>query len=801
MKSINIKKVATAAAGIAMLAGAVFAAKCTVPELEKDFFWKDDGSTNVQISIGEQAQAIDGVVAAKLAAMIGSKAYVETTGSEEKTISGDSIDVDCSVTVEGGSASVTLPEASIKKDLTWDAGLTSANQITMTSAQNLAEGEITYSSTDYEYEEKVIAGAGTITLAYDEGNDYHGVSFAAVDKTDFYYRFDWIDNFVTPGLLTETVEINFLGEEYVIHKCDTDEIQLIKGDSVKLSSGQSTEKTVGGTVYTVELVGSEYNEAQRIGAATVEVTPEGGTAQILDLETSGDGKQVGDLYVYLEATTKSYTAGVGGTATLRLGGDMVQLKTGRQMPGNEDWKVKIETSGTNIDYIDLQYDESVKAKDQVTKIDGPNDYFYLEYLGSEMDPKRAQWASTDIYVAADDTDDLYLDELTYTDFTYGDTYTIELCDSNGAPKAFMASNSTGFIGNTTGNGTALNMTEEDIFFVDYRPVRVNAVVATDTASSSELQLSVGYGSDNEKTETIKGSSCTASGQWLTCTSAGSLGITVKYIYNDTGITGDLPVQVHAGADQYIRVENSAGAAAGTIDFTHMDGQSTEVNGPSTVVIKDQLGTTINVKYYNTSSDPGINCTSGGTAVLNGQGTNWDYDSNSYHQTNGANFALEDLDGDQNNNYVKVTLPEQSQAMTQRVVVTKEAVTVGNGTEAGTYTPDNYASPVTEFTCVASDKTYTCPAGVEFGTISDDLVVLDKDAMAWTGNKIVIGGHYVHKLADGVTDTALTQAGDEYCAFDDAGTTFYAAGYLGTDTQAVVDKYITAIEGLFVEAAE
>ena len=113
MKSLNVKKIASAAAGGALLAAA-FVGAVTVDESSLgNYNFFTNGEPNVKIVVGSQAQIWDGVAAANIAAMIGNLAYSERdvtqtggTGGEATPLPAGTVadkSVDLSVTSPAGS--------------------------------------------------------------------------------------------------------------------------------------------------------------------------------------------------------------------------------------------------------------------------------------------------------------------------------------------------------------------------------------------------------------------------------------------------------------------------------------------------------------------------------------------------------------------------------------------------------------------------------------------------------------------------------------------------------------------------
>ena len=93
MKSINVKKIAAAAAGAAMLGAAAVGAVSVDEAGVSAFPWFSNGTPNVVLVVGSRAAPSDAVAAANVAAMIGNLAYtsgaaVEITGTDLLTCTG-----------------------------------------------------------------------------------------------------------------------------------------------------------------------------------------------------------------------------------------------------------------------------------------------------------------------------------------------------------------------------------------------------------------------------------------------------------------------------------------------------------------------------------------------------------------------------------------------------------------------------------------------------------------------------------------------------------------------------------------
>lgn len=109
MKSLNVKKIATAAAGAAML-GAAFAGAVQVDQAGLESFnFFSNGAPNLQIVVGSQAQASDAVAAANIAGMIGNLAYT----SQDITVLGADA-LSCS----GGTGTSTASSDKVSLEVT-----------------------------------------------------------------------------------------------------------------------------------------------------------------------------------------------------------------------------------------------------------------------------------------------------------------------------------------------------------------------------------------------------------------------------------------------------------------------------------------------------------------------------------------------------------------------------------------------------------------------------------------------------------------------------------------------------------
>ncbi|MBI4360943.1 S-layer protein [Candidatus Micrarchaeota archaeon] len=157
MKSLNVKKIATAAAGAAML-GAAFAGAVQVDQAGLESFnFFSNGAPNLQIVVGSQAQASDAVAAANIAAMIGNLAYT----SKDITVLGTDA-LSCS----GGTGTSTASSDEVSLEVTTPG----VNPSVAYQMKSFIEGFLDSNSTDDKVDSSVGSAATILSV------DANGVS-------------------------------------------------------------------------------------------------------------------------------------------------------------------------------------------------------------------------------------------------------------------------------------------------------------------------------------------------------------------------------------------------------------------------------------------------------------------------------------------------------------------------------------------------------------------------------------------------------------------------------------------------
>jgi hypothetical protein len=392
------------------------------------------------------------------------------------------------------------------------------------------------------------------------------------------------------------------------------------------------------------------------------------------------------------------------------------------------------------------------------------------------------WETEDLWINAGNGGDTAVDGIKYTDYTYNQLYDIDLNDGSDYLTAFLAFNTTGGIGSAD-PVTALvplNMTNGDMFFVEYTPVYINSITTQDTVGNSKVLLTVGKGGVSPTSQEVTGASagCTAaspSAGWVTCTpTIKATTVTLQWTYWANWTTP--VVNVIGGANTNIRTKY------GYLSWDDMFNSTTKVLGPISVDVTTPANKELYFAYDNGTNAGYWLLGNGNATNVSYKNTDNDYDSNNY-QVN-ESYSAEAVSSTE----VKITLPEQ-QPLQQRITLTRKEI---KPEEAGTKTyvnGDATDSLLKNLTCTAKDYKYNLPTGgVSFGTLPADIVILDTSSAQ--GNAVVLGGHAVNKQALGKTEATLKAAGDTYIAKD--GTNVYVAGYTAQDTASAVTALIDAI---------
>jgi hypothetical protein len=377
MKSINIKRIAAVAAGVAMV-GSVMASGLAVTQQQGDVPTLVDNIKanldNAQVVVGTQGADIsDGVQAAKIAAVLASVNYaavsagtvsitdksvvLETSAGATEQITSSNYPVGLAATATGTGghwASILGANATVTRTMMPDVLSQKTLQATVngTSSSYLYEDSIRVSGVNAVYSE-----SSTTTLSG------HGLYMNAPYSTGaFEYRIDFSGNGLPVGVgryYTAIPEIDVLGHTIGIdYATATDGLLTIySGTKSTMLTGDEVTTTEGYKVHLDSVTLGDANVYKAIYTAT---NPDGLTESSTQLGT-------GQSYNFFANKISVYCDYVGydqstakGTTISRVTGGKQYLQDSTAFPLDTGWTVKeVNVSGTApnqyLRYISLKY--------------------------------------------------------------------------------------------------------------------------------------------------------------------------------------------------------------------------------------------------------------------------------------------------------------------------------------------------------------------------------------------------------------------------------------------------------------
>jgi hypothetical protein len=385
MKSINVKRIAAVAAGVAMV-GSVMASGLAVTQQGEVTSLVSNIKANLdnaQVVVGTQGADIsDGVQAAKIAAVLASVNYaavstgtvsitdksvvLETSAGATEVLSPSTYPVDFPVLAAGTSghwASITQVNSTLTKDT-----------LSAILAQKTLQATVNGSSGTYNYQDQI--RLNQLQVTYDEatGSAYPGyglflsIPTATVPTASIEYRvsFDTPLPVGTGRSYSSIPEINVLG--YIL---GIDYANVLQ-NSLPIYSGTKQTMVVGDEVttadsYTVRLDLVTQGSGNIYYAIYTATDPSGATATS-DALVSGQewnffGSKVGvrvDFVGYDQSAAK-------GTTMTRVTSGKKTLTTNIELPWDSNWVVKeinVSSSGATglLNFISLKYRGPVGAQ-------------------------------------------------------------------------------------------------------------------------------------------------------------------------------------------------------------------------------------------------------------------------------------------------------------------------------------------------------------------------------------------------------------------------------------------------------
>ncbi len=324
------KAVAAGAMGL-LMAGSTLAFAATLADYPSPFV--QDGQVNALIVVGADAATSDVVGAINLAAglaSVGKDSSVNVPGSSgTASISGEGTMLD----TEG--TKLYLGDAVNKvKDV-----ITSSDLPTL-----LAKGTFTDDDgTNYDYTQFIELGGNQFKFKQDESGEDPAmlIEMSTSDGSPLYtLEVDFTKEVDFNDAASKGQSITLFGKEFTVSS-DTDGTKLVlygAANEVSLNSGEETTVDIGGTTYTIKVLG--FTAGNKV---TIQVGN--------DVETLGQGeaKKIGGIKIFAK-TVSSWDAGNAGTqgvTVLQLGSQKVILEDGEAVQVGDDEE---EIDGTMVDF-------------------------------------------------------------------------------------------------------------------------------------------------------------------------------------------------------------------------------------------------------------------------------------------------------------------------------------------------------------------------------------------------------------------------------------------------------------------
>jgi len=374
MKSINVKRIAAVAAGVAMV-GSVMASGLAVQESGEVSSLVSNIKANLdntQVVVGTHGADIsDGIQAAKIAAVLASVNYAAVS-SGTVTLSGKSV-----VLETGAGVTEPITTSSYPVELTVNSTITThyttnpdqdktLTKDTLSSilAQKSISATVNSSTSTYNYDDQIILT--DVDAAYTESTNAnypgHGLYLAAaVNNIEYRIQFGSGTQGLPVGVgrtYTAIPEIDLLGNAVGI-----DYLRTVN-QSLYLHGGVKTTMTAGDEVSTLDGYKVKLDQVMLSGTSHYAIytatSPTGTTETSVSLGSGQTHNFFAEaVSVYVESVGAA--VGGGGTAVTRVTSGTKKLQDNAKFPFDESWTVKhVEVGGTTasagyLNYIALRY--------------------------------------------------------------------------------------------------------------------------------------------------------------------------------------------------------------------------------------------------------------------------------------------------------------------------------------------------------------------------------------------------------------------------------------------------------------
>ncbi|OYT43731.1 MAG: hypothetical protein B6U88_00035 [Candidatus Aenigmarchaeota archaeon ex4484_56] len=355
--------------GAGFLGAVMTGASLLVPAMAADLSaypapFVTDGTTNFLMVVGADASPADVVGAINIAVRLGAEP------GEEKTVS-----------TSGGQQTITEGvDLGLSGDLIYFNDTFSKDVLTKTDMPTiLADGTFTDDDgTNYDYTQNVDLGTSArfFYVKYDTDKDPElivDLSSTSSSSPLYTLKVTFSKTVAFNSTKSEGQTITLFGKEYTVAS-DTDSTKLVlygSSQSVTLNKDEETTVAVGGTDYTIKVIGFDTSNDKVI------LSVNGNTNDIAE----GSSKKIGGLEVYAKTVT-SWDNGNAGIAILQLGSQKLTFEDGQPVQEGDD---NTDIDGTQVDMTTNPGSLST-LNIKVYKPDSDNDYIAMGSDNAFVDP-------------------------------------------------------------------------------------------------------------------------------------------------------------------------------------------------------------------------------------------------------------------------------------------------------------------------------------------------------------------------------------------------------------------------------
>jgi hypothetical protein len=828
MKNINTRKVVAGVAALglsALLAGSVVAANVGGDDFSLDIT-KDTmysaGVPNVSVIVGSMAQPIDVVWAGNIAAAIGKKAYT-TTGATGGAAALES------VTVEVGATGTTTVSGDGK--LFDNESLNFADNSTIT---------LRYSDADFLYNETVdVDGTTAFTgnsfssnkmTVRDEVN-INNANFgfnsdkdvadivASFPEQSMLYTMTFSGNGIPVGYTDadsdERLKIHFMGKSYIVDEATATSLKLLLDkEDLSLAAGDTFIPEEGFVIEVMEILEASSSTF----AVELELRDADGTVIKTAVFEDGDNVFKTELDAIVSVNTVyntrvTLTTGASASITLTDGSDIEDFPNS----GDELWYVELSQSGgaptTHIDKVvinnnfDYEFidEDALKAGDKISIFGGladidflgttvetmfdfevsNNEIKYVDDLGNNLSLfMYEQRTSTDLtrYTTRGMIDGQKL----YFEFdTTADTFTVQLNDSDGDYLSAVTSG--------TWQAASADLAYDDGFWTDFdlpsydnSTITYNYGILVDETSSKVTEFALGLKEGLINTNALEGVAHSldfvgyditpASGAYAAVANAPYFGATTW-----DGAKWHSAVSAEYQAYGQFNLYDGTAAADNAIVF-YVD--------VWTGKLVDTESTNFDDLSYMAALTPGNDLTTNKytLGVRNSDDLSWGMtDEGVYFEIDSKAFKAEIPD-----KALKAKLFVGAGSSVEETLEGGELVLTTPGTVVSTEDGMVSAKLVSANVTGGADGDVITPGNWNVNT--KRLVYLDNETITGAGPKVIVGGHLVNALAEGVTNEYLTEAG-QFVVGAAANGNIVVAGWTAADTADAAKELISVIENM------